>query len=153
MCTKGGLAPGCEITNTDIAHSACVGARIVGFVEESRHIRVDDPGDDDPQGPDTVVDLLDAVTGQERHKLLIKQASNIEAVAFSPDGKTLAVGRGWNDPDIHLYNVAGGREIGVVTTPPHTHTSLALAFTPDGKQLVTGMSDTSVLIWDLSPRD
>ena len=98
-------------------------------------------------GPDTVVLLRDGITGQEHHKILVKQASNIEAVAFSPDGKTMAVGRGWNDPNIHLYDVAGGREVGTVVTPPRIHTSLALAFTPDGKQLVTGMSDTSILIW------
>ena len=48
-------------------------------------------------GPDTVVLLLDGITGQEHHKILVKQASNVEAVAFSPDGKTMAVGRGWND--------------------------------------------------------
>jgi WD40 repeat protein len=100
-------------------------------------------------GPDTAVLLLDGITGQEHHKILVKQASNIEAVAFSPDGKTLAVGRGWNDLDIHLYDVANGREVGTVATPPGTHTSLALAFTPDGKQLVTGMSDTSILIWNV----
>ena len=100
-------------------------------------------------GPDTVVLLLDGLTGQEHQKILVKEASNIEAVAFSPDGKTLAVGRGWNDPDIHLYNVADGLEVGAVATPPGTHTSFALAFTPDGKQLVTGMSDTSILIWNV----
>ena len=100
-------------------------------------------------GPDTLVLLLDGITGQEHHKILVKQASNIEAVAFSPDGKTLAVGRGWNDPDIHLYDVASGREVGTVATPPRTHTSFALAFTPDGKQLITGMSDSSILIWNV----
>jgi len=100
-------------------------------------------------GPDTVVYLLDGLTGQEHHKILVKEASNIEAVAFSPDGKTLAVGRGWNDPDIHLYDVADGREVGTVATPPGTHTSFALAFTPDGKQLITGMSDTSIVIWNV----
>jgi WD40 repeat protein len=63
--------------------------------------------------------------------------------------RLLAVGRGWNDPDIHLYNVANGREVGTVATPPGTHTSFALAFTPDGKQLVTGISDTSILIWNV----
>jgi WD40 repeat protein len=100
-------------------------------------------------GPDTVVLLLDALTGQKHHTIMVKQASNIEAIAFSPDGTTLAVGRGWNDPDIHLYDVASGREVGTVATPPRTHTSFSLAFTPDGKQLVTGMSDSSVLIWNV----
>ena len=53
--------------------------------------------------------VLDDHTGQQHHKIIVKQAAHVEAVAFSPDGKTLAVGRGWNDSDIHLYDVASGR--------------------------------------------
>jgi WD40 repeat protein len=123
----------------------------LAVVEATRYqqFKLADGRDYNEMGPDTWVLLLDGTTGQERHKFLVKHASNIEAVAFSPDGKTLAVGRGWNDPDIHLYNVVDGREVGTVATPPRTHISFALAFTPDGKQLVTGMSDTSILIWNV----
>ena len=99
--------------------------------------------------PDTMVYVLDGRTGRERRKILVEGASLIEAVAFSPDGKTLAVGRGWDNRDIHLYDVGDGREVRRIATPPHSHCTLALAFTPDGKGLVTGMSDTSILIWDL----
>jgi hypothetical protein len=28
-----------------------------------------------------------------------------------------------------------------------------IAYSPDGRRLVTGMSDTTVLIWDPGPRD
>jgi WD40 repeat protein len=104
-------------------------------------------------GSDTVVYLLDGLTGQQHHKIIVKQATHVEAVAFSPDGKTLAVGRGWNDSEIHLYDVASGRAVGTVATPPETHTSFALAFTPDGRQLVTGMSDTSILFWHVRRAD
>jgi WD40 repeat protein len=121
----------------------------VAEATQYQQFKLADGRDYSGMGPDTVVLLVNGITGQEHHKILVKQASNIEAVAFSPDGKTLAVGRGWNDPDIHLYNVADGREVGTVATPPRTHTSFALAFTPDGKQLITGMSDTSILIWNV----
>ncbi len=103
--------------------------------------------------PDTMVYVLDGRTGQERRKFLIKGAFHIEAVAFSPDGKTLAVGQGWNEPNIHFFNVADGREVQTIATPARSHGSLALAFTPDGKRLVSGMSDTSIMIWDVRQAD
>ena len=121
----------------------------VAELTEYQQFKLADGRNYSEMGPDTVVLLLNGVTGQEHHKILVKRASNVEAVAFSPDGKTMAVGRGWNDANIHLYDVAGGREVGAVATPPWTHTSFALAFTPDGTHLITGMSDTSILIWNL----
>jgi WD40 repeat protein len=100
-----------------------------------------------------MVYVLDGRTGQERRKILVEGASLIEAVAFSPDGKTLAVGQGWNEPKIHLYDVTDGREVQNIATPARSHGSFALAFTPDGNRLVSGMSDTSILIWDVRPTD
>ena len=123
--------------------------RTLAVAESTRHkeFKLADGRALSEMGSDTVVYLLDGLTGQQHHKIIVEQAAHVEAVEFSPDGKTLAVGRGWNDSDIHLYDVASGRAVGTVATPPGTHTSFALAFTPDGKQLVTGMSDTSILFW------
>ncbi len=53
---------------------------------------------------------------------------------------------------MHLYDVGDGREIQTIATPPGSHGSLALAFTPDGSRLVAGMSDTSILMWDVRRR-
>ena len=63
------------------------------------------------------------------------------------DGKTLAATSGWETGQIHLYEVATGREIRTINTPA-TRTP-ALAFSPDGSKLVCGMADTSILVWDL----
>jgi WD40 repeat protein len=43
--------------------------------------------------------------------------------------------------------VATGKETRTIAAP--TFRTRALAFTPDGSRLVTGMADTSILVWDL----
>ncbi len=93
--------------------------------------------------------LVDSDTCHE--KLQIEVAgSDVWALAFSPDGKTLAATSGWETGQIHLYEVATGREIRTINTPA-TRTP-ALAFSPDGSKLVCGMADTSVLVWDLQAK-
>jgi hypothetical protein len=67
------------------------------------------------------------------------------AVAFSPDGRTVAVG-GWMS--VRLWEVAAGRERGELAG--HQGDVLALAFSADGALLTSGGSDTTALVWDLA---
>src|SRR5262249_26128120 len=60
-------------------------------------------------------------------------AREINAVAFSPDGKTLA-SVAW-DQTLRLWDMPAGKERAVLTLAPP---GLALAFSPDGKALATG---------------
>jgi WD40 repeat protein len=52
------------------------------------------------------------------------------------------------DKLIKLWDVASGKEIN--TLRDHVDSIYALAFTPDGKRLVSGAADRSVKIWDVS---
>ncbi len=99
--------------------------------------------------PDSVVYIVDGATGGRRRRIVVPGAAYVASIAFSADGKVLAVVPGSNEPKIRLYNVADGRRIATIAIPPTAHTSLGLAFTRDGKRLVVGMSDTSILIWDV----
>ena len=68
----------------------------------------------------------------------------IYAVAFSPDGKSVATSS--YDKLIKLWNVETGQEIR--TLKDHIDAVYALAFTPDGKRLISGAADRTVKVWD-----
>ena len=95
------------------------------------------------------ISLLAADTCCEQFKINVA-GSDVWALAFSPDGKTLAATTGWETGQIHLYDVATGHEFRTIETPA-TRTP-ALAFSPDGSKLICGMADTSVLVWDLQAK-
>ena len=68
----------------------------------------------------------------------------VDSVAFSPDGKTLA--NGSMDGTIRLWNTNSGKlkrtligQIGFIKS---------LTFSPDGKLLASGSDDGSILVWD-----
>lgn len=73
--------------------------------------------------------------------------SETTAAAFSPDGRigALAVGSA-----IRLWDVASGEEI--VTLEGHTSDVRSLAFTSDGRQLLSGGNDGALRIWSLQTR-
>ena len=69
-------------------------------------------------------------------------------VAFSPDGRTLAVSSGIG---VWLYDVATQNELSLFTG--HQGTVRSVAFSPDGTMLVSGSSSTfsgTLKLWDVS---
>jgi hypothetical protein len=76
--------------------------------------------------------------------------------AFSPDGRTLALGESslsysdWVDRSVSLWEVATGRERARFLG--HRSGVLSLAFSPDGRRLASGSNDTTILIWDVTGR-
>jgi WD40 repeat protein len=73
-----------------------------------------------------------------------RPARAVHALAFSPDGKLLAVGGG--DGPIHLINPADGKV--VRSLPGHAGAVTALAFHPAGAVLASAGKDGKVILWD-----
>ncbi len=65
------------------------------------------------------------------------------ALAFSPNGATLAAGG--EDGALRLIPLAGGA---AVTLPAHSRAVHAVAYSPDGARLASSSADGSVLLWD-----
>ncbi|KAK6398339.1 hypothetical protein LTR81_025593 [Elasticomyces elasticus] len=70
--------------------------------------------------------------------------SVVNAVAFSPDGKTVASGS--DDETVRLWDAATGEERQKLEG--HDDTVNAVAFSPDGKTVASGSDDKTVRLWD-----
>ena len=78
--------------------------------------------------------------GRFRHE------GGVHALAFSPDGKTLASAGG--DDAVRLWEISTGAELHRLTK--HHHGVFGLSFTGDGRTLALGSGDHTVRLWDLA---
>jgi WD40 repeat protein len=95
--------------------------------------------------------LWDVATGKPRRRLRMPDGQ-VDPVAFSVDGKTLATGHTpWDHSTtdiIRLWDLATGKEL--CRIGGHRAQLVSLAFTPDGKSLVSGTLDGAVRLWDVA---
>jgi WD40 repeat protein len=71
----------------------------------------------------------------------------VNAVTFSPDGKTLAVG---DQATVRLWEVATGRLRSQLTCKGQTVRVNSVAFTPDGASLLAWNGSDCITFWDLA---
>ncbi|MBN6052297.1 TIR domain-containing protein, partial [Nonomuraea sp. RK-328] len=72
----------------------------------------------------------------------------VSALAFSPDGRTLATGTYYGRLD--LWDVRGRAHLASI--PAHTDTVKSLAFAPGGRLLASGGYDGRLYLWDVARR-
>jgi RNA polymerase sigma factor (sigma-70 family) len=98
-------------------------------------------------GRERAVRLWDVATGAEVRRLP-GHGGPLDALAFSPDGRTLLWG-GQHETTLWLWEVRTGgvrRQL-----RGHRDQIACVAFTPDGRRLVSGSADGTALVWDACP--
>ena len=96
------------------------------------------------------VELWEVETGERIGTLRHADWDRVTAVAFSPDGTSLASGS-WEQV-IKLWEVESRREMGIWEVPRESDSvwPLPVAFSPDGRRLVSGFQDGTVRLWDVA---
>ena len=113
------------------------------------------------------IKILEVATGKE-HLQLLEPSGPCRALAFSPDGNSLASA----STDIHLWNISDGKLLSTLEPAPTPNPTglpgaaveiapearlppkspiVTLQYSPDGKQLMAGFR-ARVAIWDVAAR-
>jgi len=102
---------------------------------------------------ESIIYLLDRQSGNEI-KRLEGQTEEINHIAFSPDGKQLAVGSRYpSESDskktpLGLWEIQSGNELKRLTG--HGNHVMKVAFSQDGKTLASASDDNTIHLWDIS---
>jgi len=89
--------------------------------------------------------ILDAATGKEIQKIVPELSRAVTALAFTRDGTQLALG----GDGLYLWDVAKAEGARTERDDPDVH---GLAFTLDGKTLISGGAGGVVRAWDVATR-
>ncbi|MPM84602.1 hypothetical protein SDC9_131675 [bioreactor metagenome] len=90
------------------------------------------------------VTLWDAVSGTVLGDLVLDQTAS--GLSFSPDGSLLAVTVGNN---VQVWDVASRTQL--VSLSGHSDVAGQVAFSPDGKSLVSSGADNQLILWQVLP--
>jgi WD40 repeat protein/serine/threonine protein kinase len=91
---------------------------------------------------------LDLATGEELWQTQRERDFGLTALDLSPDGKVLATAAGFEDAAIRIWDAATGQLLDRLEG--HSGWVCKLAFTNDGRHLISAAADQSIRFWDTS---
>lgn len=94
--------------------------------------------------------ILPKIKAGSKPALLVRTRglSAITAIAYAPDGKTLASGA--SDGTVAIWSLASGKLQQAMKR--HKAPVVALSYSPDGNRLVSASTDRKLILWDLGGR-
>lgn len=95
---------------------------------------------------DNTVYFWDTATGKAKGTLERVGSGSVQSFVYAPDGKTIATAGGWTDTVVQLWNAQTGTH--KTTLTGHTKRVNSVAYSLDGKTLVSGSTDGTVRLWD-----
>ncbi len=93
---------------------------------------------------DDIIRFWDANTGE--HLKSITPQEPTHSIAYSPDGRRLASS---HDRKINLWDTETGKLTATFTG--HNDSIYPIAFSPDGKTLMSGSYDSTMIFWEINP--
>ena len=99
------------------------------------------------RGEDTTARLWDLQTGQQKRTFSLIQG--VSAVAFSPDGRLVALGgrEVLREAGLRVWDLESNR---LLRQFEHAEPVTSVAFHPGGRLLVAGSEDASYILWDIT---
>jgi WD40 repeat protein len=94
------------------------------------------------------IQCLDLTTGKQLWQTDPERDYGLTTLDISPDGQVLASGSGFEDSTIRVWEAATGKLLHRLDG--HTGWVCKLAFTRDGRRLISAASDQSIRFWDTS---
>lgn len=102
---------------------------------------------------DRILMMWDATKGA-RLGAFVGHTNQVYRVAISPDGKTALSGAA--DTTVILWDIASQKALGTFGKPKnkdaeigHTDTVYGVAFSPDGRLMVSGAGDNRIILWEV----
>lgn len=93
--------------------------------------------------------------GQTADPLLAKLdcPDRVQDVAFSPDGRLLAAGYGWNEGGVRIWTLADRKAVADLAVGKKSANVSHVEFSPDGKLLAAANWDGDVALWEVGSWD
>jgi len=87
---------------------------------------------------------------------VLGSVGHVSGLAFSPDGKSLAIAEGYGNDSTGLWDVATGQSVARLTDPAPRNVMnpgvYGVAYSPDGTVLAASDGDGDIYVWDTATR-